>query len=87
MSNKFICKKCGKCCMSLNNAQVASQLDDGSGVCRYYDPTSKLCKIYDKRPLICNVEEAYSLFQSIMSYDEYIDMNYTACEYIRRIEL
>ena len=59
-------------------------LDDGTGVCRYFERKSKLCTIYESRPEICNVEKGYKFFENTMSYDEYIELNYKICKELRR---
>ena len=82
---KFPCLKCGTCCTKLDNNKIYSHLDQGNGVCIYFDSASKLCSIYDDRPLICNVEKMYDAhFFKIMSYDEYLKINKEACEILRK---
>lgn len=49
--------------MSLKGVEQAKKLDDGTGVCKYFDRKSKLCTIYDTRPEICNVEKGYKFFR------------------------
>jgi len=65
-----------------------SHLDQGNGVCIYFDNISKLCTIYADRPLICNVEKMYDIhFSKIMSYDKYLEINKQACTVLRKEEL
>lgn len=52
--------------MSLKGVEQAKKLDDGTGVCKYFDRKSKLCTIYDTRPEICNVEKGYKFFRGFI---------------------
>ncbi len=70
--------------MSLKGVKQAKNLDNGMGVCKYFDRMSKLCTIYDTRPEICNVEKGYKFFQDKISYNEYLELNYKICEELRR---
>ncbi|MCR5543552.1 MAG: YkgJ family cysteine cluster protein [Eubacterium sp.] len=83
--NSFMCDKCGLCCQNIGG--IASELDNGKGVCKFYDFQTKLCKIYDTRPDICNVEKGYVFFKDVMSYEEYIDLNYKLCKELKRRSL
>lgn len=80
---KFFCDRCGLCCQSLAGIELYADLDDGTGVCRFFDPIAKLCRIYETRPLKCNVRESYSCFQKIMSLSEYYQLNYEACRKLK----
>ena len=80
---RFFCDKCGKCCEKLPALVIDPGLDDGTGKCKFYDSQTNLCTIYDQRPDICNVDKMYSAFASLMSYEEYIDMNYYFCKKIK----
>ena len=84
MKQEFKCIKCGLCCMSLKGVEQAKKLDDGTGVCKYFDRKSKLCTIFDTRPEICNVEKGYKFFRDKISYNEYLKLNYRVCEELRR---
>lgn len=81
--NKFECDKCGKCCESLNNSELYNDLNNGEGICVYYDNTTHLCTIYENRPLKCNVEKAYSLFKDYITHEEYLKLNYEACKKLK----
>ena len=86
---RFFCDKCGKCCEKLPALVIDPGLDDGTGKCKFYDSQTNLCTIYDQRPDICNVDKMYSAFASLMSYEEYIDMNYYFCtklKFIRQVK-
>jgi len=37
-------------------------LDDGKGVCVYFNTETNLCEIYNNRPLICRVDDAYEIY-------------------------
>lgn len=82
--DEFICDKCGLCCQNLKNNVLAKDFDDGNGVCIYLDKNTKLCSIYENRPLICDVKKGYTMFENLMSYEEYLVLNYKACEEIKR---
>ena len=77
---KFICKKCGACCQNLHLTKIYAELDDGTGTCIYFDKNSKLCRIYEERPLLCRVDDAYECFKDILSYEDYLELNYQSCE-------
>lgn len=81
--NNFICDKCGKCCENLDKSHIYDDLNDGTGVCVNYDKQTHLCKIYDQRPLKCNIEKSYTLFKDKITYDEYLNLNYTACKVLK----
>ena len=82
---RFFCDKCGKCCEKLPALVIDPGLDDGTGKCKFYDSQTNLCTIYDQRPDICNVDKMYSAFASLMSYEEYIDMNYYFCKKLKEV--
>ncbi|MBR2361799.1 MAG: YkgJ family cysteine cluster protein [Spirochaetaceae bacterium] len=73
----FQCSQCGICCRRLPDLAPFDKLHDGDGVCRFLD--GSLCSIYDERPLLCRVDESYHLFEHLMSYEEYLEINYTSC--------
>lgn len=81
---EFVCDKCGICCQSLKGAELYKDLDDGTGVCRYFDKTTKLCTIYDHRPEKCSVEKMYKYFADRYSYDEYIQLNMESCKKLKQ---
>lgn len=81
----FKCRKCGLCCCHINNNILYKELDNGEGICLYYDKNSKLCSIYNRRPTICRVDEAYELyFKDLMNKDQYYKLNYEACEKLQK---
>lgn len=80
---EFPCDCCGLCCEHLSNIDLYRDLDDGTGVCKYFDKSSRLCSIYEKRPRKCNVQEGYIWFQQQMSYEEYIQENKKACQKLK----
>ena len=57
------------------------QLHDGDGVCKFLD--GNLCSIYENRPTLCRVDESYPLFKDLMSYEEYLEVNYTSCSILQ----
>lgn len=79
----FQCDCCGLCCQHLSNLTGYEDLDDGTGVCRYYNEETKLCTIYDMRPLKCNVQKAYLLYQQFMTYEEYLQLNQEGCKRLK----
>lgn len=79
MTSGFYCDKCGLCCEHLPQIELYADLDDGSGMCKFFDKDTRLCTIYEIRPVKCNVERAYEWFRCTMSYDEYIQKNLEAC--------
>lgn len=80
----FKCHTCGKCCQNLNKSDIYKHLDNGKGVCKYYDIKNKKCKIYGIRPIICNVDLMYKLFLSnFISKENYYLMNYKGCKKLK----
>ena len=84
MQSEFVCDKCGLCCQNLMYSERYGDLDDGTGVCIYYDKETHLCTIYDHRPKKCNVKASYEDMADIMSYEEYLRLNYEACEHLKK---
>lgn len=81
--NEFVCDKCGICCRNLQRSPLYKNLDDGTGTCIHYDSKTHLCTIYDKRPILCDIKKAYTFFQSEMSYEKYLSLNYQACKSLK----
>lgn len=79
----FKCDSCGECCRHLNESELYAELDRGDGVCKFLN--GNLCTIYEKRPVLCNVDRSYELYFSNM-YDKetYYQMNYEACEKLKK---
>ncbi|MBU5488793.1 YkgJ family cysteine cluster protein [Clostridium sp. MSJ-8] len=83
----FKCDCCGLCCMNVGTSELYSDLDRGDGICRYFNDSTRLCSIYQNRPDRCNVDRMYELvFSKSMSKDEYYELNYEACEKLKRRE-
>lgn len=59
---KFQCDRCGLCCQNLNKSRLYNDLNDGTGVCRYYNELTKLCNIYKNRPDKCNINKMYQIY-------------------------
>lgn len=76
----FPCNQCGWCCQNLQNSEIYHSLDDGTGVCKFFDKEMKICTIYDHRPQICNINAMYHSSFSFMRYEEYIELNIKACQ-------
>lgn len=82
---QFKCNKCGACCKVVGLVEEAKFLDRGDGVCKYLDKNN-LCTIYDFRPEICRVDKMYKKYKDKMTWDEYLDLSYESCDYLRSIE-
>lgn len=81
----FICDKCGCCCRNLDKSELYADLDCGDGTCKYL--TGNLCSIYEKRPLLCRVDECYEkYFSGMMTREHYYELNYQACENLKKTE-
>lgn len=79
----FQCDMCGECCRNLNRSPIYNDLHDGSGICKHLK--NNLCSIYINRPLLCRVDDSYTVFfQEILSYDEYINLNYRYCAELKK---
>ena len=83
MIERFVCDKCGMCCENLALSEEYADLNDGSGVCKYFDKDTRLCSIYEERPDKCNVEKCYHQFSEQYTYSEYLEKNYEACRLLK----
>lgn len=83
----FECSKCGACCTHLEAfGGLYADLDNGNGVCRYYDPLTHLCTCYETRPLKCRVDEGYEqMFKDQMSYEEFIKLTAQGCAKLQQL--
>ena len=83
----FECSKCGACCSHLEAfGELYADLDNGHGVCRYYDAKTHLCTCYEQRPLKCRVDEGYEhFFKSQLSYEEYLKLLCEGCRYLQQL--
>lgn len=79
----FKCDGCGECCRHLDRSELYTELDRGDGVCKFL--SGNLCTIYKDRPILCNIDKSYELYFSNM-YDKetYYQMNYEACEKLKK---
>ena len=83
----FHCDRCGLCCMRVSISSEYRDLDRGDGICRHFDCKTKLCRIYENRPVKCNVDLMYEMhFKNRMGKEEYYQMNYFACEMLKKEE-
>lgn len=79
----FQCDMCGECCRNLNKSPIYNYLHNGDGICKYL--RGNLCSIYENRPLLCRIDESYHVFfQDILSYDEYLKLNYKYCAELKK---
>ena len=83
---EFVCSKCGACCRNIGYVEEAEFLNRGDGICKYLDEKTNLCTIYDFRPEICRVDKMFKRYKKQMTWDEYIALNYSSCEYLRKLE-
>lgn len=79
----FPCNQCGWCCQNLQNHTLYKSLDDGNGVCIYFDKTNSSCTVYHNRPLICNIQAMYEAVFSSMDYEDYINLNIQTCQSVQ----
>lgn len=79
----FICDMCGECCRNLNLSEIYSDLNDGTGKCKYL--CGNKCSIYHNRPLKCRIDESYdAYFSDKMSREEYYKLNYDVCDILKK---
>ena len=83
---KFICIRCGCCCKAVGHTEEDKFLDNGNGVCKYYNDQKRECIIYNFRPEICRVDKMYKRFKDKMTWDEYVDLTYESCEKLRKLD-
>lgn len=81
----FKCDCCGQCCRNISLSSLYSKFDRGDGICKFFDEQTSLCSIYENRPIQCNVEAMYeAYFFSKMTKEEYYELNYKACQELKR---
>ena len=80
---KFQCEKCGLCCENLDKSSLYDDLNDGTGICIYYDMNTHLCRIYENRPDKCNVDKYYQYVKEFYTYEEYLELNYESCKRLK----
>lgn len=78
----FYCSQCGICCRNLPKIPPFKEFHDGDGICKYLSENK--CSIYEKRPSLCRVDESYHLFEHIISYQEYLEVNYISCKILQK---
>lgn len=83
MDKAFVCDRCGLCCENLHRSALYDDLNDGTGVCIYYDKKTHLCTVYKSRPEKCNVEASYKYFKDKLSYEKYLELNYESCKALK----
>ena len=86
MDEKFSCDCCGACCKNIRRSTFyTEELDRGDGVCKYLT-AENLCEIYSERPIYCNVDAYYEKFLAQkISRKRYYEMNYQACERLKKL--
>ena len=83
----FKCDCCGCCCQNLKKSPLYADLDDGTGVCKYFSRKTKLCTIYGRRPIKCNIDLMYKKkFKKHFSLKEYYALNHQACAQLKEEE-
>lgn len=75
---EFICTKCGLCCRIAG--LIYPDLDNGEGICKFYDPETKLCTIYEDRPGYCRVVDSKP---PDMSMEDWLNLNYKVCKILQ----
>lgn len=83
---KFKCDCCGLCCRHVDRNIFNNNLDRGDGVCKFLNTSTNLCTIYDNRPDFCNVEKGYKKYFAELSEEEYLRLNYLACEKLKELD-
>ncbi|MBB5144332.1 YkgJ family cysteine cluster protein [Desulfovibrio intestinalis] len=82
----FHCSRCGACCSHLKEfGELYGDLDDGHGVCIFYDKGMHSCRQYIDRPLKCRVVESYVFFKEQMAFKEYCRINKQGCAYLQTL--
>lgn len=82
----FKCDRCGICCKNIKGIPECENLDNGHGVCKYYDDNKKECTIYEFRPEICNVEKLYKRYKKTMTWEQYLAANYEGCKILKEAD-
>ena len=82
----FQCSCCGACCSHLQEfGDIYADLDDGYGVCRFYNRQTHLCSCYENRPMKCRVEEGYIFFRHMLSFEEYLSKTREGCRRLQQL--
>ena len=77
---KFNCDGCGICCEHVVNHPDIQHV---GGVCTLFNRDTRMCSDYENRPSICNVCASYQLYSDIHSEEEYLRLNYLACDLLK----
>lgn len=81
----FNCEHCGCCCRNLDKSDIYAPLNRGDGVCKYLKGND--CTIYANRPLLCRIDDSYdSMFCSLMTREEFYEINKQACKKLQGLE-
>lgn len=84
MKQRFRCSQCGLCCRNIGGVPALREYHNGDGICNMLDKETNLCTIYKERPLLCNVAAAYdAYFSQYYTEEEFLQLNYKACERMR----
>ena len=80
----FPCDCCGLCCQNLSFSSLYNDLNDGHGVCRYFNVSTNRCNIYESRPEKCNIDAMYEkYYATVMSREEFYQINMQACQALK----
>lgn len=71
---------CGICCEHVPDHPDIQSLD---GVCVRFDPVTRKCTDYETRPDICNVCTTYKDYAEKYTEEEYLALNYAACDMLK----
>lgn len=78
---EFDCTSCGLCCEHVSPHPDVEAVD---GTCVKFDKASRRCSDYENRPRVCNVCASYDDFKDKYTEEEYLKVNYQACEYLKK---
>ena len=87
MENTFKCNKCGACCSHLEVfGDLYKDLDNGKGICIFYDYKKHLCLCYKSRPLKCRIIDSYNaFFKDKYSFEEFLKLTYQGCKILQSL--
>lgn len=77
---EFNCDSCGLCC---EHVPEHPDIEHVGGVCVKFNKETRRCSDYEGRPSICNVCKTFDLYKDQYSEEEYLELNYKACEYLK----
>lgn len=76
----FNCDSCGLCC---EHVVSHPDIEAVNGTCIKFNKETRKCSDYENRPSICNVCKSYENYKDKYTEEEYLQVNYESCRYLK----